>query len=60
MNVSPGAVGAIAADQVLADSNGSNVDGDEEQPITHLVTSGQMMYLGLRLKRNIRLLVRFL
>jgi hypothetical protein len=36
---------------VLADSNGSNVDGDEEQPINHLVTSGQMMYLGLRLLR---------
>jgi uncharacterized protein (DUF427 family) len=37
MNVSSGEVGAIAADQVLADSNGSNVDGDEEQPINHLV-----------------------
>jgi hypothetical protein len=51
MNVSSGAVGAIASDQVLTESNASNVDADEEQPINHLVTSGQMMYLGLRLLR---------
>jgi hypothetical protein len=51
MNVSSGAVGAIASDQVLTESNESNVDADEEQPINHLVTSGQMMYLGLRLLR---------
>jgi hypothetical protein len=51
MNVSSGTVGAIASDQVLTESNESNVDAYEEHPINHLVTSGQMMYLGLRLLR---------
>jgi hypothetical protein len=31
MNISSGAVGAIASDQVLTESNESNVDADEEQ-----------------------------